>query len=253
VVLIATYHAIASPASPVCCPASQFEADLSALLDAGVTFVSLDDCADWLCGLRTLNSRSMVLTFDDGYASVVTRALPVLIRFGLPAVVYVIGRRIGGDNRWPGQWPSIPTMPLADIAQLKELAAAGIEIGSHSWSHPVLTEIDNQSLTAEVNHSADRLEQALGIPIRHFAYPYGIRGSREITAARQRFRTAVNAEARLVAKNANPHDLHRVDCHDLAVALRARLLDPITLRPYLTVRRRLRTLRRTMERMAGSS
>lgn len=251
--LIATYHAIASPASPVCCPPAQFEADLAALLDAGFIFVSLDDCADWLTGSKMLPKRAIALTFDDAYASVVTKALPVLTRFRLPAVVYVIGQRIGGDNRWPGQWPSIPTMPLAAVGQLRELVASGVTIGSHSWSHPVLTDVDNQALAAEVNHSADRLEQMLGTPVQHFAYPYGLRGPREITAARQRFRTAVNAEARILTRDANPHDLHRVDCHDLAVAVRVKLFDPFALGPYLTVRRHLRTFRRGVERMIGSS
>lgn len=251
--LIATYHAIESPASPVCCPPQQFEADLASLLDAGFQFISLDDCADWLEGTKRLPERSIALTFDDGYASVASKALPMLARFRLPAAAFVIGNRIGGDNRWPGQWPSIPTMPLASAAQIRELAAGGFTIGSHTWSHPVLTDVDDERLAAEVDQSADRLEQQLGVSIRHFAYPYGLRGNREVAAVRRRFRTAVNAEAREVTRNSDPHDLNRVDCHDLAVAVRLRLFEPLTFGPYLALRRNVRKLRRGVERLIGRS
>jgi peptidoglycan/xylan/chitin deacetylase (PgdA/CDA1 family) len=249
--LIVTYHAIESPASPVCCPPSQFEADMTALLDAGFSFVSLDDVADWLSGSKALPPRAVAVTFDDGYQSVVTHALPVLARLGLPAAVFVIGQRIGGDNRWPGQWPSIPTMPLADGAGLRELIAGRVTIGSHSWSHPDLTSVDTESLRGEVADSADRLEQTFGVPVRHFAYPYGFRTNREVTAAKQRFSTAVNAEPRIVTATANPHDLNRVDCHDSRVALRMKWFEPPALRPYLALRRGLRAVRRGVDRVTS--
>jgi peptidoglycan/xylan/chitin deacetylase (PgdA/CDA1 family) len=247
--LIVTYHAIVGPASPVCCPPAQLEADLAALRGAGFTFVSLDDCADWLAAKKTLPTRSIVVTFDDGYASVVSKALPILSRFRVPATVFVVGHRIGGDNQWPGQWKSIPFMSLADASQLKEAIAAGVTIGSHSWSHAVLTELDSEALQHELTASAEKIEQALETPVKHFAYPYGIRGPREIDAARRRYRTAVNAEAGLVGAAADPHDLCRIDCHDVRVAIRLRLLDEVVLSPYLVTRRALRGSRRSVERL----
>lgn len=247
--LIVTYHAIVGPASPVCCPPAQLEGDLAALGDAGFSFVSLDDCADWLARRKPLPARSIVVTFDDGYATVVSNALPILLRFQVPATIFVIGDRIGGDNQWPGQWKSVPFMPLADATELKEAIAAGMTIGSHSWSHPVLTGLDSEALQHELAASAERIEQALETPVKHFAYPYGIRGPREINAARPRYQTAVNADAGLVGATADPHDLCRIDCHDVRVAIRLRLFDDVVLSPYLTARRALRGSRRSMERL----
>jgi peptidoglycan/xylan/chitin deacetylase (PgdA/CDA1 family) len=247
-VLIVTYHAVVAPASPVCCPPLQLEADLTALGDAGFTFVSLDEVAEWLMGTRTLPARSIAVTFDDGYASVATNALPILVRFRVPATIFVIGERIGRDNQWPGQWKSIAPMRLAGTNQLQELIVAGVTIGSHSWSHPVLSEIDDESLSREVDKSADRLEQILATPIRHFAYPYGRRGQREVAATRRRFRTAVNSAARLVTAGADTHDLNRIDCHDVRVAIRLKLLDDVAMSPYLMARRALRRTRRAAER-----
>ena len=247
--LIVTYHAIIGPASPVCCPPAQLESDLAALQGAGFTFVSLDECADWLAKRKALPARSIVVTFDDGYASVVSNALPILSRFRVPGTVFVIGHRIGGDNHWPGQWKSIPRMPLADSSHLKEAIAAGLTIGSHSWSHPMLTDLDAEALQDELVASAERIEQVLQTPVQHFAYPYGIRGPREIAAARRRYRTAVNANARSIAAGADPHDLCRIDCHDVRVAIRLKLLDDLTMNPYLATRRALRVSRRGVERL----
>jgi peptidoglycan/xylan/chitin deacetylase (PgdA/CDA1 family) len=249
--LIVTYHAIAGPPSPVCSTPTQFEADLTAMAEAGFTFVSLDDCADWLVGLKTLPVWSVAVTFDDAYASVVSHGLPTLTRLGIPATVFVIGGRVGGDNQWPGQWRSIPPMRLADVAELRALVEAGISIGSHSWSHAVLCDLEPTRLQAEIETSADRLEQLLQVPVRHFAYPYGFRGAREIAAVRARYRTAVNAEPRLVHRTSDPHDLCRVDCHDVRLALRFNCLAAHRLGPYLSTRRHMRRTRRRLERILG--
>ena len=245
--LIVTYHAIEGPSSPVCCPPAQLDADLAALIDAGFTFVSLDECADWLAGTRSLPARSIAVTFDDAYASVVLNALPVLTRRRVPATIFVIGDRVGGDNQWPGQWKSIPSMPLASVGQLKAAIAAGVTIGSHSWSHAMLTRLGPDALRSELEESAARLEQMFGVSIHHFAYPYGVRGPREVAAARLRYRTAVNTEARAVEPECDPLDVWRIDCHDLRFALRMRLTDDATLQPYLALRRTVRGARRRLE------
>lgn len=250
--LVVTYHAISSPASPVCCPPAQLQSDLTALGDAGFRFVSLDDCAEWLAGRLRLPARAVAVTFDDAYASVVSEALPILTRLSVPATVFVIGARIGGDNQWPGQWRSIGSMPLATLGQLREAVAAGITMGSHAWTHPVLPDVDAAALQDEVSGSATRLESLLEVPVRHFAYPYGIRRRREIDAARATYRTAVNAQPRSVAVGDDPHDLCRIDCHDLRVGIRLKALAGGVIEPYLALRRGLRVVRRTAERLRGA-
>jgi peptidoglycan/xylan/chitin deacetylase (PgdA/CDA1 family) len=249
--LIVTYHAVEGPPSPVCCPPAALEAHLAGLRDAGFAFVSLDHCAAWLRGEQSLAPRSIVVTFDDAYQSVVTTALPILQRYGVPAVMYVIGERIGGDNQWPGQWGSIPRLPLAGASELREWIGAGMTIGSHSWTHPRLNEIDASRLREELDESADRLEQIFGTSISHFAFPYGARGTREIEAVRRRYATAVNAQPGTVDKGDSPHDLCRLDCHDLGVAIRLNCLEAPWIEPYLSTRRAMRGIRRGVDRALG--
>ena len=241
--LIVTYHAIGAPASRVVTPAHWLEDDLSALADAGYEFVSLEACAAWLAGALVLPARTAVVTFDDGYASVASEAWPVLQRRQVPVAVFVVAGRVGLDNRWPGQPAWAPRQPLLDAPVLRELAEAGVIIGSHTWTHPRLPALDEDALDDEIAAAADRLEQIAGVAVRHLAYPYGLYGTREMARARSRFRTAVTATCRPVTRASDPHALGRIDAHDLHVAARMHLLGSPALTPYLAARRALRALR----------
>jgi peptidoglycan/xylan/chitin deacetylase (PgdA/CDA1 family) len=252
-VLIVAYHAISDAPSPICTSAPGLRADLLALRRAGYEFHALDDCADWLEGKRTMPARSVAVTFDDGYRSVVETALPLLVELGVPATVFVIAGRLGDDNRWPGQWRSVPAMPLMSASDVREAVSAGMTVGAHSWTHAVLPDLPERQLASEIHESGDRLAQVSGTEVRHFAYPYGRRGARERAAAAERYRTAVSATTGLVRPGASALDLPRLDAHDVALARRARLLDPARLRPYLAVRRLLRDVRRRIEPRPSSN
>jgi peptidoglycan/xylan/chitin deacetylase (PgdA/CDA1 family) len=247
-VLIAAYHAIATPASPVCTPDWQLDADLAGLLGAGFTFVSLEDCTAWIAGRLELPEHSVALTFDDAYESVVTHALPVLSRLKVPATVFAIAGRLGADNQWPGQWSSIPRMRLADPSGLRALVGGGITIGCHTWSHPSLPEVSDSQLLHEVVEAADHLEQVTGTSVRHFAYPYGHGGPREAEVVCARYAAAVTTDADVLRPSVNAASLPRVDCHDLRLALKLGLVSERTLRPYLKTRGLLRRVRRSTER-----
>ena len=235
--LIVAYHAIAEHVSPVCTSRAQFADDLSRLQDAGFGFVSLNDCADWLHGSHAMPDRSVAITFDDGYRSVMEHALPLLAAAGAPVTVFIIAGRLGHDNAWQGQWTSVPRMPLVDASQVREMAASGIEIGVHSWSHRVLRGLDDPLLRQEVDDATDLLQQIAGMQMHHFSYPYGIKGERELRAVQGRFRTGVNAAPYIVDRRADPCDLPRVDPHDLRLSVRLGLTSARTLKPYLALRR----------------
>jgi peptidoglycan/xylan/chitin deacetylase (PgdA/CDA1 family) len=123
-----------------------------------------------VAALRAGRARGLVgLTFDDGYASVLENALPELVRREFTATVFVVSDRLGGTNDWDAGTP----WPLLSAAQVRELAAAGLEIGSHSATHVRLAGAGAERLAAEVRGSRERLSQAADAEIRGFAYPYG--------------------------------------------------------------------------------
>ena len=243
--IVLTYHAIAPDESPIAISRARLCVHLDALQDAGYTFVPLSAAIDAARSGAPPPRRAVALTFDDGYASVATDAWPLLAARGIPASLFVITGRLGQDNRWPGQASWAPVMPLLDHGALRALAAAGADIGAHTWSHPSLPSLDAVGLAAEVVGAADRLEQVVGQSVRHFAYPYGRWGRRELAVAASRFDLALTADCRRVDVRAL-HALGRLDAHDLELACRWRLLDSTWLDPYLAGRRHVHRLRRAL-------
>jgi len=139
----------------------------------------------------SLPERSLVVTFDDGYASTL-RALPVLAELELPGTVFLVTDFVdsGEPLSWPGveQWARPETIdelrPLT-WEQAEQLVEAGWEIGSHTASHPLLPRIDDARLRAELTTSRAAIERRLG-PCSSIAYPYGLadeRVAREAQAA----------------------------------------------------------------------
>jgi peptidoglycan/xylan/chitin deacetylase (PgdA/CDA1 family) len=120
--------------------------------------------------MRAGRSRGLVgITFDDGYVNVLEAALPELRRHGFTATMFVISGRLGASN----EWDEGPRWPLMSAGQVGELAAAGMEIGSHSATHARLAGIGAGQLEAEVSESKASIGELLGARIRGFAYPYG--------------------------------------------------------------------------------
>jgi peptidoglycan/xylan/chitin deacetylase (PgdA/CDA1 family) len=109
------------------------------------------------------------LTIDDGYADFAQHALPVLQRFGFGATVFVIAGRLGGDNAWD---PGGPRKRLMDARQVRDVAQAGIQIGSHGLRHVRLPAAQDV-LAEEVGGSRRILREITGEPVGGFCYPYG--------------------------------------------------------------------------------
>jgi peptidoglycan/xylan/chitin deacetylase (PgdA/CDA1 family) len=137
-------------------------------------------------------SGAFAITFDDGFRSVVRRALPLLSELGVPATVFAVTEFVGSKRppAWPGleEWLGTPfESELESLSwdELEQLAAAGWEIGSHSRSHPALTELDDASLLRELRGSREDVEQRLGRPCFSLAYPFGDVDDRVVRAARE--------------------------------------------------------------------
>ncbi len=140
-----------------------------------------------------------VLTFDDGYAGVLTRALPVLKAHGFGATVFVVSGRLGGVNDWDGETPGDALLGADGV---RALAAAGVEIGSHGATHRALPGLPDADLVAEVAGSKAALEAALGAPVVSFCYPYGAFDDRSVAAVR-----AAGYRAATVIRGGIPPDL----------------------------------------------
>jgi len=168
--MILMYHAVADvPEDPnyLSVAPQRFAEQMAWMAARGLRGVSIAALVD---AMRQGKTRGMVgITFDDGYTSVIESALPVLKKHGFGATVFIISGLLGGTN----EWDEGPSWPLMSGDQVNELAAAGIEIGSHSATHMRLAGASEEQLRDETADSRTALTKLCGTDIGGFAYPYG--------------------------------------------------------------------------------
>jgi len=179
------------------------------------------------------NTRPAVcITFDDGYAENCEHALPQLIARGIPVTYFVASRFILNQSPFPHDAERGEPLPPNTVAQLRSLAAQGIEIGAHTRSHADLGPIsDTAVLWKEIAGSREDLEQAVGHPVRFFAFPYGQYSNLHVKAfriARQAgFSGVCSAYGGYNFPGADPFHLQRIHGDPCFLRLRSWLnLDP---------------------------
>jgi peptidoglycan/xylan/chitin deacetylase (PgdA/CDA1 family) len=119
------------------------------------------------------------LSFDDGYGDFTEHALPVLQRYEFGATMFMPAGLLGGDNAWDAEGPR---KALLSAGQLRQVAAAGIEIGSHGFRHLSLPASSDADLAREIGESRDILRDVAGQEVDGFCYPYGHLDERVIDA-----------------------------------------------------------------------
>lgn len=132
-----------------------FESELKWLKENGFATIHLANIS-----LEGVPEKSIALTFDDGYEDFYTEAWPRLKKYGFTASIGIIVGRIDQSGYLTSD-------------QIKELAESGIEIMSHSLTHPDLTKIDSEDLQKEIFDSKEQLEGKFGQKIFGFVYPSG--------------------------------------------------------------------------------
>jgi peptidoglycan/xylan/chitin deacetylase (PgdA/CDA1 family) len=173
--IVLCYHAVSDDwPHALAVSTAQLRAQLSILVDRGYRGIRFRDVVDRPRG------RNVAVTFDDAYRSTVAHAAPVLAELGLPGTVFAPTSYIGIDAPmvWPGidelaQGPHAAELLPATWDELRSLARAGWEVGSHTVTHPRLPEIDDEQLREELQASRDTIAAEIGEPCVTIAYPYG--------------------------------------------------------------------------------
>src|SRR5579859_2309001 len=119
-------------------------------------------------------SKAISLSFDDGFANAFKNAMRPLAELKFRAIQFLVVSRVGKFNDWEVQLGDVRE-PLMDMAMIKDWLAAGHEIGGHTLTHPMLTRLSLRDAREEIFVSKRKLEDMFGVPVRHFAYPFGDR------------------------------------------------------------------------------
>ncbi len=142
--------------------ASEFAAQVQALAHAGFHAVTLDQLrAYWQDGARLPAGKPIVLSFDNGYQSQYTNALPVLRHMGW----------VGDENIQLSGLP--PSQGGLSRTQIRGLIAAGWELDTQGYSHAELTALDVSELEYQIAGARKLIQQRYGVPVNWFCYPSG--------------------------------------------------------------------------------
>ncbi|WP_406369927.1 polysaccharide deacetylase family protein [Streptomyces sp. NBC_00647] len=149
-----------------------FMEHLDMIADSGLRVIPLRRLVAALLGGPPVPPRCAVLTFDDGYADFASTVAPLLAARGLGSTLYVTTGALSAAGRPSGGGP-FPSVATLSWAQVRELDAAGVEIGGHTVNHPQLDTLPRTSVREEVAGCKQRIEDELGHRVDSFAYPHG--------------------------------------------------------------------------------
>lgn len=169
------YHRVAVTDCPdrYTVSANAFKMQMFSLRDMGYRVLTLTDTLGELFNPRPSTWKAVCLTFDDGFLDTSLHAAPLLEELQWSATFFVVSGLMGKENLWRSLSGSHSKHPLLGWREAQSLLAAGFELGSHTATHPVLTDIGPSKAGEEIHQSKLDIEERLGRPIRYFAYPYG--------------------------------------------------------------------------------
>jgi peptidoglycan/xylan/chitin deacetylase (PgdA/CDA1 family) len=236
--LVLCYHA-ASETWPdeLAIPPDVIVGQTRELLRRGLASGTADDV---LAGRRVLH-----VTFDDAYREL-RRVLPALTQLGLRVTVFACSAFADGGRVLDVPELTERTRAFQEEArtmswdELREATSMGIEIGSHTVSHPHLTQLGDSELKRELEVAKERIEDELGRQCRFLAYPYGEHDGRVRTATRSAGYAGAFA---LRARRGDPYAIPRVDIYRSDGRLRFDLKTSAAYRSIQTVLMTVRSAR----------
>lgn len=171
--VILLYHRVGLGENEIDLPAEAFRRQLESLLEHE-RVLTLDQA------VMDGPSGGVVITFDDGSHDFHEVVLPLLVQYRVPALLYLATGWVDGNGGRAVTWP-----------QLREAADTGlVTVGAHTHSHVSLSRASEGEAEQELRRSKELVEDRLGLPCRHFAYPFAVGSPAADRVARRLFDTA---------------------------------------------------------------
>ena len=205
------FHRIGEPSASAgwgsCLATSSFEAFLDFLLEEQVDAVTLGEMAE-----PSRSQRYRVgISFDDGHYDTYAVAWPLLRARGMSATTFITTSFLGASAP-PHPWESSGMAAKGmTTEQLTEVAAHGMEIGSHGRHHPPFPRLSPAALDEECCESKRVLERIIEGPVHEFAYPHGLYDGRVVSAVKAAgYRHAWTCDPFPVHTGVRPYSLPRI-------------------------------------------
>jgi peptidoglycan/xylan/chitin deacetylase (PgdA/CDA1 family)/GT2 family glycosyltransferase len=174
--IILMYHAVAQPGESsgrFIVSVRQFRRQMAWLRRARYRVLGLEELLEYRREHRLPPGRSVVLTFDDGYADNRQLAFPILQAHDFTAIFFLVTATVGGKNTWDDNG-ELAGRSLLSWSDIREMLSAGMQVGAHTRHHVALPTVTAAEAEQEIVGSRADLERELGSAVRAFAYPYGL-------------------------------------------------------------------------------
>lgn len=242
---ILTYHSIDTSGSVVSVAPDDFARQMNSIAESGYRGIALREAVSHREAYGTWPRHRVVLTFDDGFRNFYETAMPVLARHGFTATVFVVTDYMGRRNDWETPPAGLGSKEILTWEEALELSAMGIEIGSHTRTHPDLRHLSEAEARHEIAGSRLEIEDHLDQPVRSFAYPFGETNPVSTEYVKKEFQAACTTV--LQRANGEPlHNLPRIDMYYVRTQPMLQRLLSGKLDRYLTVRALGRIVRRAL-------
>jgi peptidoglycan/xylan/chitin deacetylase (PgdA/CDA1 family) len=210
---VVTYHQVVDPANDGSSVGTASFRQQMEHLREHYEVVPLQEAVSKLSVGRT-PQRLVAITFDDGYLDNATTAAPIMRGLGLPATFFVSTDMIGSATPFPhDRKRGRPRQRHMTWQDLRNLAAEGFDVGSHTCSHADMGAIPLGQALTELRGARERLEMELRQPIRTFAFPYGLRRNMRadtLAAARREYQVCCSAYGGHNTTPVDPGNIRRI-------------------------------------------
>jgi peptidoglycan/xylan/chitin deacetylase (PgdA/CDA1 family) len=149
-------------------------------LKAKTNVISMDDYFSKRMNVSRINT---VISFDDGFKSWISKAIPILKKLELPAIFFVSMGFVGLSKEKQKRFAHMKLFRMLgprkisgglDFKDLQRIVNEGFTLGGHTINHPIISEIENpQEIKYEIAEDKLQIEKAVGCKVEYFAYPYG--------------------------------------------------------------------------------
>ncbi len=206
-----------------------------------------------LSGIDNLatQTHSVAITFDDGLASFVENAVPVLLKMNIPATVFVVADTLGTKPEWSASYYD-PAERVMSAEQLKGLPDL-ISVGSHTLTHPDLAKLRPEAAAREIVESRKKLELLLNRPVTIFSFPHGEFSNSVVSECREAgYQRVFSIEPKMISSVQLEFVVGRVgvDPWDWPLEFKLKMLGAYRWQPYFRSARR--RMKRIFSRTRGS-
>jgi len=174
----------------------------------GYQGLSMRELTPYLKGER--EGKVFGITFDDGFRNVFQYALPVLNEAGFTSTNYFVAHQLDGSNVWDAG-KNMPNVPLMSLAEMRQWAASGQEVGSHTLNHVHLPALPEEHARAEIVRSRLELSSHVQQEVTAFCYPFGEYSAQHCLMAQEAgYLNATTTERGLVRAEDDLFELPRI-------------------------------------------